>query len=135
MCEQCHQLMNIVTRALEESSAANRALLAFQKARIPKYLTQARQYIASGATSLTMSFHTQAQSLIRVTMILIVVGSAGTLTIGERQIPVNGLTTLYLGEEGMLLPAETQITLTQTTAGAMGLEFFGEEMVDRGERW
>lgn len=133
MCEQCHQLMQVVAHALEEHSATNRALLAYQRARIPKYLSQARQYVANAAA---LSLRLQSQELARVTCIIVVVGSAGTLTIGDRSIPVSANQTLYyLGEQGMLVRAEDPISLTQTTPGPMGLEMLGEEMADRGARW
>lgn len=134
MCEQCHQLMQLVAKALEESASANRALLAWQRMGIPKYLSQARQY-NPGATSINMAYHTQSQVLLRVTTIIADVGSPGTLTIGDRTWPVNGLTIIPLGYDGMLIRPEDLVTLTQQTSGPMGLEFLGQELGDRGARW
>jgi len=126
--------MGHIETLLEDNIKTNRALLDIQRARIPKYLTQAKLYNTS-ALSINFQYHTQAQVLIRVTTILIVVGSPASLVIGDRTIPVNGFAALYLGEEGMLIRPEDQITLTQNTLGPIGLEFLGEEMGDRGKRW
>lgn len=126
--------MDIIAKALADNVALNRELLEMQRARIPKFLTNARQYLVSGV-QINFAYHTQSQMLLRVTCILIVVGSPATLQINDRLIPVNGVTSLYLGEEGMLIRPEDQILLTQGTPGPMGLEFFGEEMADRGKRW
>jgi hypothetical protein len=134
MCEQCHALMTQIEALLKDNVATNKALLQMQRLRIPKYLANARQYLSSG-TSLTFAYHTQAQILQRVTMIIAVVSSAGTLVIADRSWPVNGFTLIYLGEEGMLIRPEDNIVLTQASSGAMGLEFLGEEMGDRGKRW
>lgn len=126
--------MEIIAQAMADNVALNRELLEMQRARIPKFLTNARQYLISGV-QINFGYHTQSQQLIRATCILIVVGSPATLQINDRVIPVNGVTSLYLGEEGMLIRPEDQILLTQGTPGPMGLEFFGEEMGDRGKRW
>lgn len=137
-CPECAALAKHVDHLAEalvkQVAATDKLLLAMQRARIPKYLTQARQYLEN-ATTINMAYHTQAQVLIRVTMIVVVVGSAATLQIGDRTWPFNGFSTLYLGEEGLLIRPEDAIELTQTTEGAMGLEFYGEEMADRGQRW
>lgn len=138
MCEQCHKLMTHMSTILADLeknvAASNRLLQDIQRARIPKFLANARLYEANG-TSVNMAYHTQAQVLIRVTMMIIVVGSPATLVIGDRTWPINGFTTLYLGDEGLLIRPEDQVILTQNVAGLIGLEFFGEEMVDRGKRW
>jgi len=126
--------IDLLEKMLADNIALNRELLEMQRARIPKYLANARQYLAGGL-QINFAYHTQSQQLMRVTCILAVVGSPGNLQIADRIIPLNGLTILYLGEEGMLIRPEDQILLTQTVPGAMGLEFFGEEMGDRGKRW
>lgn len=137
-CTVCDELTkhigHLVSELEKQTATTNRLLQVMQRIKIPKYLTQARQYVQSG-TTINLQFHTQAQMLIRVTMIVVVVTSAATLEIGDRSWPFNGFSTLYLGEEGLLIRPEDAITLTQTTAGAIGLEFFGEEMADRGNRW
>jgi hypothetical protein len=127
--------IDLLEKMLADNVALNRELLEMQRARIPKYLANARQYVAGGL-QLNFAYHTQSQILLRVTCLLVTVGSPGNLQIGDRNIPVTGgMPPLYLGEEGMLIRPEDQIILTQTVPGAMGLEFFGEEMGDRGKRW
>lgn len=111
-----------------------RAILALQKSSIPKYLSQARLYLLN-QTSLNFALHTQSQVLMRVNCILVIVTSAAVLQIAERQIPFNSTEALYLGDDGMLIRPEDLITLTQTNPGTLGLEFFGQEMADRGARW
>jgi hypothetical protein len=132
MCEKCERLMERVTDLVGQVAATNRLLQDWQRIQIPRYLTQARNYQLN-ATSLETS--TQTQMLIRVTSILVITTSPGLLTILERQIPVTGTVSLYLGPHGMLIRPEDVLTLTQQTAGNLGIELFGEEMVDRGHRW
>lgn len=105
-----------------------------QEQSIPTYLQNAKLYI-SNATSLQFNYHMQSQVLIRVTRLIVLAQSPATLVIGERSWPISGFTILDLGEDGMLITPETLITLTQTVAGNLGLEFLGQEMADRGKRW
>lgn len=138
MCKECQELAQHVTHLVNEltknTAATDKLLKAIQRAKIPKMLSQARQY-AVGTTQLNMQQHTQTQELLNVNAILVVVSSAATLVIQERQIPINATQLLYFGENGMLIRPEDTITLTQATAGPIGLEFFGEELADRGKRW
>lgn len=132
MCEQCHELMKHMQTQLD---VINKMVMQGQRAKTPKYLTQARLYIAGG-TQINMQDHLQTQELVRVTCLLVTVGSAATLVIADRTIGfLTGTTAMYLGDQGMLIRPEDQIILTQTNPSAMGLELFGEEMADRGLRW
>ncbi len=112
----------------------SRAILQLQASSTPKYLSNARLYL-QGQTTLNFAYHTQAQVLLRVTTIIAVVSSPGTLQIADRNWPVNGFFFQYLGQDGMLIRPEDLITLTQNSAGNLGLEFLGQEMADRGKRW
>lgn len=126
-CLECQAFQEKLIRLVQTEFALARAAT-------PKYLKEARLYLPS-ATTLAFAFHTQAQSLLRITKIIVVVSSPGTLTISERVWPVNGLTVLDLAPDGLLIPAETSVNLVQNTAGLLSLEFFGQEMADRGQRW
>lgn len=138
MCKECQDLIKHMAHLLDElaknTAASNELLQIMQRASIPKYLSQARLY-AQAQSSINMASHLQSQQLLNVMAMLVVVSSAATLTINERQIPLNSTQLLYFGEAGMLIRPEDTITLTQATAGPIGLEFFGEELNDRGRRW
>lgn len=111
-----------------------RAILQMQISSVPKYLANARLYLQN-QTTLNFQAHVQSQVLLRVTCILVTVTSAATLQINDRFLSINSTQPLYLGNDGMLIRPEDVITLTQVNPGALGLEFFGQEMADRGKRW
>lgn len=138
MCKECQELaqhiMHLVNELTKNTAATDKLLKAMQRAKIPKMLSQARQYQAS-SLQVNMAMHTQSQELLNVSAILAVVSSAATLQIQDRLIPFNSTQLLYFGDDGMVIRPEDVITLTQTTAGPIGLEFFGEELADRGKRW
>lgn len=134
MCEQCEKLQAQVTLLLDNNIRLNRDIQDLQRAKTPKLLANAKLYAANN-TVLNFAYHMQSQTLLHVTSILVLVTSPGVLQIAERTIPVNGLTVLSFGWLGMVIRPEDLITLTQTSAGNMGLEFLGEELSDRGKRW
>lgn len=111
------------------------SLIQHQKTMIPKFLQNCRIYL-NNATSLNFLYHFQSQVLMNVTCILAITNSIGTLTINDRSWPVNGFTLIPLGSEnGLIVRPEDAVNLTQITAGAMSLEFFGFELPDRGRMW
>lgn len=136
MCETCRQSMATmdVDEKLVHLHHTMHDLMRMQSQSIPKYLQNARLYI-SNATSLQFNYHMQSQVLLRVSRIIVETTSPAILTIGERTWPISGFTILDLGTDGMLITPETLITLVQTVTGDMGLEFLGQEMPDRGQRW
>lgn len=136
MCDACRKALATMDtdEKLVHLHHTMRDLMNRQEQSIPTYLQNAKLYI-SNATSLQFNYHMQSQVLIRVTRIITLAQSPATLVIGERSWPVNGFSILDLGDDGMLITPETLITLTQATAGNLGLEFLGQEMADRGRRW
>lgn len=142
MCETCHQTLTelsqhqeVTNKVLASLVEVNRALLMHQRAQVPKLLQNARQYLSS-ATSLQMNWHMQTQQLLNVTSMIVTATSPGTLQINERTWSFNGQSIIVLGTmNGLVVRPEDYILLTQTTAGALGLEFLGEELPDRGQRW
>jgi hypothetical protein len=100
---------------------------------LPKYLTNARLYLLN-QTTLNFAWHMQSQQAMRVTTMIVLVSSAATLQIAERSWFFNGFTIQYLGDDGLVVRPEELVTLTQATPGAIGLEFLGTELYDRGKR-
>lgn len=136
MCEACKQAMATMDtdEKLVHLHHTMRDLMNKQEQSIPVYLQNAKLYLAN-VTSLQFNYHVQSQVLLKVTRIIVLCQSPATLVIAERSWPVNGFSILDLGNDGMLITPETLISLTQTTAGNLGLEFLGQEMADRGRRW
>lgn len=134
MCDLCHQTMEKLNEHMTLVAQLQRELLQHQIAQVPKYLANARLYLQN-QTTLNFAYHTQSQVLMHVTGMIVVVSSAATLQIGDRYWPVNGFWTPYFGKNALLIRPEDTIILTQASAGAIGLEFLGQEMADRGKRW
>ena len=135
LCAEMQTRLNALASALEQqNSSINLLLQEWQRAQIPRNLQQARLYVQSGI-QINMAQHLQSQELLRVTAMIIVVSSAATLLVQERQIPITTSQFIYLGQNGWLIRSEDQFLLTQTNPGPLGLELLGEEMADRGRRW
>jgi hypothetical protein len=134
MCELCARNMERLGEQYSELIELQRMILQHQISELPKFLTQARLYLLS-ATQLNFNLHSQSQVAYRVTGWIVQTSSPGTLVMQDRSIPINGLDIRDLGVDGLILRPEDQVLLTQTVAGAISIEFFGQELADRGKRW
>jgi hypothetical protein len=127
-----------LTREMARMAAAlenyYHALQAGQRHLIPRYLKNMYQYQASG-TSINLAY--QSQMTIRITGMLIVVSSAGTLQIGSFfTLPVTpGMIPPALGIDGLMVEPGQSLTLTQASAGQIGIWCMGQEMASEGKRW
>lgn len=129
--EELTKEMQRVAQAIEKYY---HSLQQMQRHLIPRYLKNMQQFQANG-TQVNLLY--QSQQVIRVTSMLIVVSSAGTLQIGNFiTLPVTpGDPPIDLGYDGMMIEPGQAITLTQTNAGAMGIWCMGQEMASEGLRW
>lgn len=91
------------------------------------------------ATTLTLLPQSQNMEMITGIFVVVTAPGGGTLTLpgryGNRVIPVNqGNTFFPVGTDnnGLLLNNGDARTLTQGTAGILGLELFGIEIPDKG---
>ena len=126
-----------LARLLHEHMTRLEHMIKSMQRDIPKVVDE-YLYMAN-ATTLTLL--PQSQNLEMITGVLAIVTAAGggTLTLpgryGNRVIPLNqGNTFLAVGTEnnGLLLNNGDTRTLTQGTAGLLGLELFGVELPDKG---
>lgn len=110
------------------------SLQAQQRHLIPRYLKNMFLYQANG-TQINLAY--QSQMTIRITCLIIVVSSAGTLQIGNFfSLPVSpGMIPQQYGGDGLVLEPGQALQLTQTVTGAMGLWAMGQEMASEGLRW
>ena len=134
-CDECHRLLTSMHESLTNLTLLQRDLMQRQITDLPKYLTQARQYLKN-ATQLNFQYHMQSQTLMRVTTLIVTCTSAATLQIAERTFSFTGSTTQnYDQAGGLVIRPEDYIFLSQASAGDLGLEFLGQEIPDRGKRW
>lgn len=128
------QFVKQMAEQMARLTAQYESLIKLQRHLIPRYL-QNMQFYQPNNTTIQLPY--QSQILVRLTSMIVVVSSAGTLSIGTFQMPVTpGMDPLQFGIDGMILDAnQDPITLTQTATGPLGLWCFGQEMADRGNRW
>lgn len=128
------ELTKQMTRMAEALERYYHSLQAAQKHLIPRYLKNMYSYQAS-ASSLTLLY--QSQQVIRITGLLVVVSSAGQLSIGNFwQMPVSaGMLPFDFGYDGLMVEPGQALTLTQTTPGQIGMWAMGQEMASEGLRW
>lgn len=129
--EELTREMQRVAQAIEKYY---HSLQQAQRHLIPRYLKNMNQFQASGQ-QINLAY--QSQMTIRITGIIIVVSSAGALSIGNFiTIPVTpGMLPLDLGCDGLLVEPGQAITLTQGSMGQIGLYCMGQEMASEGLRW
>lgn len=121
---------SLINKIVEHVNKIESLVTSLQR-QIPVYVDE--KLYASGQSALTIQ--PQSQNLQRITTIFCIVSASGggTLTLNDRVIPLaQGNTIMHFGEPGLLLRANDLRQLTQTTAGALGLELIGYETADRG---
>lgn len=123
-----------MAKMAEQVEQYYQSLQRFQHHLIPRYLQNMHQFQANG-TQVNLLY--QSQQVIRVTCFLIIVSSAGNLQIGNFiTIPCTpGMLPLNLGIDGMMLEPGQALTLSQGSAGPIGLMAMGQEMASEGQRW
>jgi hypothetical protein len=110
------------------------SLQAQQRHLIPRYLKNMFLYQANG-TQINLAY--QSQMTIRITCLIIVVSSAGSLQIGNFfTLPCTpGMLPENFGFDGLVLEPGQVLQLTQASAGQIGLWACGQEMASEGLRW
>lgn len=128
------ELTKQMARVADSIERYYHSLQAQQKHLIPRYLKNMFQYQAN-ATSVNLTY--QSQMTIRITGLLIVCSSAGSLQIGNFfTLPTTpGMLPLSLGIDGLMVEPGQALNLSQASAGQIGLWAMGQEMASEGLRW
>lgn len=127
----CNTDMTPLTHILATHTEQLNNLMAGLRHSIPVYVNE-RQWPQSGATTIVLIPQSHNLEIITKAIIYITAPTGGTLQIGvDRVIPLPQGLTIWDNLVWQLKETDTR-QLVQNTAGAMGLELMGLELVDKG---
>lgn len=130
MCD-CHEIVPQLQKICDQQIALNNELKSALRRSIPIYLTRERSW-QTNATQIILTPQSHNLELVTAMLVQISAPGGGTLQLGpDRLITLQQGFFTYYGLSLLLNENDPRI-LTQGTPGAMALEFYGQELVDRG---